>query len=246
MALRYNPFKSQSLTASENPTGLTKMLVLLAEDNRDLAASVLDYLEMQGFDCDYAERGDHALSLIKENTYEAIILDIMMPGMDGLTLCETLRQQGFQQPVIMLTARDTLDDKLAGFDAGADDYLVKPFDMPELAARLKVISKRKHSPANKLAVADLEVDIDNHIVSRAGNIIDLSPACWKILVTLMQASPKVISRQELEQALWKDSPPDSEALKSHIYTLRKLVDKPFDTQLIHTLRGVGITLREES
>lgn len=222
------------------------MLVLLAEDNRDLAASVLDYLEIQGFECDYAERGDHALQLVKENHYDAMVLDIMMPGMDGLNLCSTLRSLGFDQPIIMLTARDTLDDKLAGFDAGADDYLVKPFDLPELCARLKAISKRKTGGGSKLSVGDLEVDQSSHQVMRGGKTIDLSPACWKILVALMQASPKVLSRRELEQVLWKDSPPDSEALKSHIYTLRKLVDKPFDRALIHTLRGVGVTLRDES
>ena len=222
------------------------MLILLVEDNRDLAASVLDYLELQEFDCDYAERGDHALQLSKENTYDAMILDIMMPGMDGLSLCKTLREHGNNAPVIMLTARDTLDDKLLGFEAGADDYLVKPFDLPELAARLRAITKRKISSSSKLQVADLEVNLDDHIVTRAGKTIDLSPACWKLLVALIQASPKVMSRFELESVLWKDSPPDSEALKSHMYTLRKLVDKPFDRALIHTLRGVGIALRDES
>ncbi len=221
------------------------MLVLLAEDNRDLAASVLDYLEMQGFECDFAERGDHALQLAQETHYDAMILDIMMPGMDGLNLCQTLRSYGHNQPVIMLTARDTLQDKLAGFDAGADDYLVKPFDLPELEARLRAISKRKQTTSTHLNVADLEVDQDSHHVSRAGKTIELSPACWKLLVALMQASPEVLSRRELESVLWKDSPPDSEALKSHMYTLRKLVDKPFDKPLIHTLRGVGVTLRDD-
>jgi len=222
------------------------MLVLLVEDNRDLAASVLDYLELEDFDCDYAERGDHALELCRDNTYDALILDIMMPGLDGLSLCKTLREHGNNAPVIMLTARDTLDDKLAGFDAGADDYLVKPFDLPELAARIRAITKRKVSTGSMLKVADLEVNLDNHQASRAGKPIDLSPACWKLLVALIQASPRVMSRYELENVLWKDSPPDSEALKSHLYTLRKLVDKPFEFPLIHTLRGVGVALRDNT
>ncbi len=222
------------------------MLVLLVEDNRDLAASVIDYLEMHDFECDYAERGDHALQLNRENTYDALVLDIMMPGMDGLTLCQTLRSHGNNAPVIFLTARDTLDDKLAGFESGGDDYLVKPFDLPELAARLKAITKRKISSSSKLQVADLEVNLDDHKVIRGGKGIDLSPACWKLLVALIQASPKVLSRYELESVLWKDSPPDSEALKSHLYTLRKLVDKPFPNPLIHTLRGVGVALRDAS
>lgn len=222
------------------------MIVLLVEDNRDLAASVLDYLELQDFDCDYAERGDHALELCRDNTYDAMILDIMMPGIDGLSLCKTLREHGNNAPIIMLTARDTLDDKLAGFDAGADDYLVKPFDLPELAARLRAITKRKVTTGSSLKVADLEVNLDNHQVTREGKLIDLSPACWKLLVALIQASPRVLSRFELENVLWKDSPPDSEALKSHLYTLRKLVDKPFENPLIHTLRGVGVALRDNA
>ena len=222
------------------------MIVLLVEDNRDLAASVLDYLELQEFDCDYAERGDHALELCRDNTYDAMILDIMMPGLDGLSLCKTLREHGNNAPVIMLTARDTLDDKLAGFEAGADDYLVKPFDLPELAARIRAITKRKTTNGSTLKVADLEINLDNHQVSRAEKTIDLSPACWKLLVALVQASPRVLSRYELENVLWKDSPPDSEALKSHLYTLRKLVDKPFGNPLIHTLRGVGVALRDNT
>ncbi len=220
------------------------MLVLLVEDNGDLAASVLDYLELQGFDCDYARRGDHALQLCQENNYEAMILDIMMPGIDGLHLCRELRAQGKNAPIIFLTARDTLDDKLEGFEAGADDYLVKPFDLPELEARLKAISKRRTANSTSLKVADLEANLDNHEVKRNNQRIDLSPACWKLLIALMQASPRVLSRQELESVLWKDSPPDSEALKSHMYTLRKQVDKPFDIHLIQTLRGVGVALRE--
>ena len=222
------------------------MLVLLAEDNRDLAASVLDFLEMQGFDCDYAERGDHALQLVQENHYDALILDIMMPGMDGLNVCETLRSYGHNEPVIMLTARDTLDDKLAGFKAGADDYLVKPFDMPELEARLHAISKRKSSSSNLLTVGDLEINQETHQAYRSGDLLDLSPACWKLLLALVKASPKVLSRQELESVLWKDTPPDSEALKTHLYMLRKTVDKPYPTPLIQTLRGVGVALRHES
>ncbi|WNO10216.1 response regulator transcription factor [Teredinibacter sp. KSP-S5-2] len=223
------------------------MLVLVVEDNRDLGASVLDYLEMKGIECDYAERGDHALQLIKENSYDVLVLDIMMPGLDGLSLCQALRRHGCTSPVIMLTARDTLEDKLAGFEAGADDYLVKPFDLPELEARLIALNKRQSMPAEAgtLKVADLELNLETHQATRQGNLIDLSPACWKILVALMQASPKVLSRETLEKTLWQDSPPDSEALKSHLYTLRKLVDKPYDKSLIHTLRGVGVALRED-
>ena len=231
-----------------NPSKIrrTPMFILLAEDNRDLAASVLDYLEMKGFECDYAERGDHALQLIQENTYDAVILDVMMPGIDGLNLCKKIRVQGLSTPIIMLTARDTLDDKLAGFKAGADDYLVKPFDLPELEMRLHVIGKRKSNNSITIKIGDLAINQDTHQAHRAGVLLDLSPACWKLLLALAKASPKVLSRSELEKTLWQDTPPDSEALKTHLYMLRKTLDKPFDTMLVHTLRGVGVALRHET
>ncbi|WP_372865128.1 response regulator transcription factor [Spongiibacter sp.] len=223
------------------------MLVLLVEDNRKLAANIIEYLEAEGFDCDYAERGDHGLALAlsqhQGQPFEVIVLDLMLPGLDGMTVCRRLREEGVSAPVLMLTARDTLDDKLGGFDAGADDYLVKPFALPELVARLRALVKRRSEPEQELVVGDLRADLRARLVERAGRPIPLNPSCWTLLVTLMRASPAVLSREKLEAAVWGDAVPDSDALRSHLYQLRKAIDKPFDKPLLHTLRHVGVALR---
>ncbi len=219
------------------------MLLLLVEDNRQLAANMIEFLEAEGFDCDYAERGDHGLALARSQTFDAIVLDLMLPGLDGLTLCNQLRAEGVSTPVLMLTARDALDDKLEGFDAGADDYLVKPFALPELVARLRALNKRRNEPEQVLEVGDLRADLRAHLAERAGQPIQLNPSCWTLLVTLMRASPAVLSREALESAVWGDAVPDSDALRSHLYQLRKAIDKPFDKPLLHTLRHVGVALR---
>lgn len=221
------------------------MLVLIIEDNRHLAANMVEFLETEGLECDWAERGDHGLELACDQSFDVIILDLMLPRMDGIEVCRELKSRGVTTPVLMLTARDTLDDKLEGFDAGADDYLVKPFDLPELLARLKVLAKRCQPRELKLQVGDLVADLDTHRVTRDGQDIQLSRLGWQLLITLMQASPRVMSRQELEQIVWKGEPPDSDALKAHLYSLRKQIDKPFDRQLLHTLRGVGVVIRDE-
>jgi DNA-binding response OmpR family regulator len=188
--------------------------------------------------------GIGGLHLALTEDYDAIILDIMLPRMDGLTLCRKLREAGSKQtPVLMLTARDTLSDKLEGFDAGADDYLVKPFELEELAARIHALVRRSDPlEARILQVADLEVDIGKRQVHRAGRSIELNRACMKILTMLMQASPNVVHRKEIEHALWSDMPPGSDALRTHIYTLRRAIDKSFVNHLIHTIHGVGYKL----
>lgn len=221
------------------------MLILIIEDNRPLASNIIEYLESEGFDCDYAERGDHGLELASNGNYDAIILDIMLPKLNGLQLCQKLRESANNTPVLMLTARDTLEDKLQGFDKGADDYLVKPFDLPELVARIKVMLRHRHHVSECLQLGDLSMDIARHKVTRNGVPIDINPVCWKILEALLRVSPDVLSRQKIEQLIWQDQPPDSDALKSHIYQLRKAIDKPFTSALIHTVRGVGIVLKQE-
>lgn len=219
------------------------MLILVVEDNRQLGANVVEYLEGEGFECDYSERGDQALSLASEHNYDMIVLDIMLPGMDGLAVCSALRERGVGTPVLMLTARDSLDDKLLGFDVGADDYLVKPFALPELVARLRALLKRRHEDSGVLQVGDLRLDLSARVAERRDRLIDLNPTCWTLLVTLMRSSPAVVSREKLESAVWGDQTPDSDALRSHLYQLRKAIDKPFDKPLLHTVRYVGITIR---
>ena len=218
--------------------------ILIVEDNIDIAENITDYLELQGHIMDFAMDGISGLHLALTQNYDVIILDIMLPGMDGLTFCRKLREEGEKgTPVLMLTARDTLSDKLEGFEAGADDYLIKPFEMKELSARIQALVRRSvHARKKLLRVGNLEIDIGKMQVQRAGRSIELNRVCLKILTMLMQASPNVVSRKEIEHALWSDMPPGSDALRSHIYTLRKAIDKPFKRHLIQTVHGIGYKL----
>ena len=223
---------------------LPALRILIVEDNIDIAENIADFFDLQGHVTDFAMDGIGGLHLALTQEYDAIILDIMLPGMDGLTFCRKLRNEGEKgTPVLMLTARDTLDDKLEGFDAGADDYLVKPFELEELSARIQALVRRSdHARKKLLRIGDLEMDLGKMQVHRTGRLIELNRACLKILTMLMQASPNVVSRQEIEHALWSDMPPGSDALRSHIYTLRQAVDKPFKCHLIQTVHGLGYKL----
>ena len=218
--------------------------ILIVEDNADIAENIGDYLEQQGHVLDFAMDGIGGLHLALTHDFDIIVLDIMLPGMDGLTFCRKLRKEANKEtPVLMLTARDTLSDKLEGFDAGADDYLIKPFALEELAARIRVLARRGGQTATALLrVADLEADTGKMQVQRAGCQIDLNRACFKILIMLMQAHPKVVTRKELEHALWGDTPPGSDALRSHIYALRSAIDRPFKYPLLETVHSVGYRL----
>jgi len=220
--------------------------ILVVEDNTDIAGNIGDYFGDQGHIVDFAMDGIGGLHLALTDDFDAIVLDIMLPGMDGLTFCTKLRQEaGKQTPVLMLTARDTLADKLEGFDAGADDYLVKPFELEELAARIGALVRRaEQTGAVTLKVGDLEIDMGKMQVQRAGQIVELNRVCLKILILLMKAFPNVVFRQNIEHVLWGDMPPGSDALRSHIYALRQAVDKPFKTSMLRTVHGVGYRLVE--
>ena len=217
------------------------MRVLVVEDNRDIAANLGDYLEDRGHTVDYAADGVTGLHLAVVNDFDAIVLDLNLPGMDGLEVCRKLRQEGRKQtPVLMLTARDSLENKLEGFDSGADDYLVKPFALQEVEARLAVLSRRgKAAQPRVLGVADLEYNLDTLEVRRGGKLLQLNPTALKILQSLMEASPSVVTRQELETRVWGEELPDSDSLRVHIHGLRAVVDMPFDVALIQTRHGIG-------
>lgn len=222
--------------------------ILLIEDHRDIAEMVYDYLEGEGYSVDYADNGATGLRFGCDNDYDVVILDLMLPGIDGLEVCRRLRSEAQSAvPVLMLTARDTLEDKLAGFDSGADDYLVKPFDLEELGARVRVLARRRPeaSSASVLRAGELEFDQRTLRVTRAGQELTVTPIGLKILSVLMQRSPGIVSRQEVEQAIWGDLPPDSDALRSHMYTLRKSVDRPFEHAMIRTVAGAGFRLDAE-
>jgi DNA-binding response OmpR family regulator len=218
------------------------VIILVVEDNRTLAGNIIEFLEAHGFECDYADNGHFASNLATKHSFNAIILDIMLPGKDGMAICTELRAADISTPILMLTARDTLEDKLQGFNAGADDYLVKPFDLPELVARMQVLTKRVHKKDVKLVVGDLVMQVDLHVVTRSGKRIELNKVCWKILEALMRNYPKLLTREQIENMIWPEQLPDSDVLKSHIYKLRQLIDKPFDKALIHTVRGVGLVI----
>jgi DNA-binding response OmpR family regulator len=177
--------------------------------------------------------------------FDVIVLDVMLPGMNGFEVCQQLRQQwGVTTPVLMLTARDQLDDKLEGFSAGADDYLVKPFSIKELEARLNALVKRgvQRSALTNLSVDNLTYMVDTRQAQRAGINLELNPVQRRLLELLMRNSHRVVTREELEQHVWGDSPPDNDILRTHIYALRMIVDKPFSDKLIHTVHGIGYRL----
>lgn len=217
------------------------MKFLIIEDNADIAANIGDYLEDCGHIVDFAYDGVTGLHLAVVNDFDAIVLDLMLPGMDGIDVCKRLREDAKKDtPVLMLTARDRLEHKLQGFETGADDYMVKPFELQELEARLQVLIKRsKGKQARILQVADLAYNLDTLTVERAGQQLSLNPTGLKLLHRLMEASPSVVSREELELRVWGEHLPDSDSLRVHIHSLRQAVDKPFEAALIQTRHGIG-------
>ena len=221
-----------------------KLQLLLVEDDLDLAAAVIDYLELEDIQCDHAANGLAGLNLIEQNSYDVIILDLNLPKMNGLQVCEKLRAQGLDVPVLMLTARDTLDDKLKGFSKGADDYLIKPFAMEELIVRAQVLSRRRSGQVTRLSVSDLVLDLQQKQAYRAESLLKLSPMALKILEVLMRESPKPVPREKLMQSVWGDAQPDSNSLKVHLFNLRKQVDGESDVKLVHTITGRGFAIKE--
>jgi DNA-binding response OmpR family regulator len=222
------------------------MRVLIIEDNPDIAANLGDYLEDHGHTVDFAGDGITGLHLAIVNDFDSIVLDLALPGMDGLEVCRKLRQEaGKDTPVLMLTARDRLEDKLAGFDTGADDYLVKPFELQEVEARLNVLASRgRRRSRRELKVGDLVYNVDTLNVLRAGSEVYLNPIGLKLLHCLMESSPNVVSRAELEMKVWGEEMPDSDSLRVHIHSLRSAIDKPFGSNMIQTRHGIGYRLIE--
>jgi len=217
------------------------MRILVIEDNKDIAANLGDYLEDHGHTVDFAADGVTGLHMAVVHEFDAIVLDLNLPGMDGLDVCRKLREDARKQtPVLMLTARDSLDNKIAGFESGADDYLIKPFALQEVEVRLNALVRRGKGPQSRvLEVADLEYDLDTLEVRRAGKLLQLNPTGLRILQALMSASPAVVTRQDLETRVWGEELPDSDSLRVHIHGLRAVIDKPFAVPLIQTRHGIG-------
>lgn len=218
------------------------MRVLIIEDNRDLASNMFDFLEAKGHVVDAAGDGITGLHLALVNRYDVIVLDLMLPGMDGITLCRKLRNEGGKDtPILMITARDALEDKIAGLEAGADDYLVKPVELREVELRLRVLIRRgsESQHKQKLVIEDLSLDPLTCRVQRGEVIIALPPIPYKMLEILISHSPNVVSREDVEFAVWGDARPDSDSLRAHLHLLRNLIDKPFERKLLRTVRGFG-------
>ena len=195
--------------------------LLLVEDDLDLAGNIIDYLELEDMLCDHASNGVAALTLMAQGNYQAIVLDINLPKLDGLQVCARAREHGNDTPIIMLTARDQLSDKVVGFDHGADDYLVKPFAMEELVARLKALAKRRSGQHTQLTVGPLQLDVSHKTAKFGAENLKCSPTALAILEQLMRAYPNPVNRQTLIASVWGEESPDSNSLKVHMHNLRK-------------------------
>jgi DNA-binding response OmpR family regulator len=218
---------------------------LIIEDNPDIVANLYGFLEPLGYTLDVAITGTAGVELAKASHHDVIVLDLELPGLDGVEVCRQLRKvHRLATPILMLTARDTVKDKLVGFEVGADDYLVKPFSMVELEARLKALVRRARNEnvEHILEFGELRFDLSCGEVMRAGRKLALTPTGQKILEVLMRKAPAIIPRDVLLREIWGDDPPDSDALRTHIHALRQAMDRPFVTPMLRTLPGSGYRL----
>jgi DNA-binding response OmpR family regulator len=239
------PFEAQGdLFLAAGSRGLY-MHILLVEDERTIAAYVKRGLEERGYAVDLAYTGDEALDWATGGGFELIILDLMIPPPDGLTVCRTLRNRGVLTPLLMLTARDTVDDRVTGLDAGADDYLVKPFAINELLARVRALTRRAADQPKTptLRVADLVLDPRTHLVQRGGTVIDLTAKEFAILACLLRAPGQILTRTVIADHVWSyDTYHESNVIDVYIRNLRRKIDDPFERKLIQTVRGTGYRL----
>ena len=223
------------------------MRLLLVEDESSIANFIRQGLTEAGYAVDVAQDGQEGLDYIRAADYDVLILDIMLPRLDGVTLLRQLRAKGNKTPALMLTARDTVDNRVEGLDAGADDYLVKPFAFPELLARVRALLRRPPLQAGTvLQIDNLQMDTAKHTVERNGRLIDLSPREYAVLEYLMRHPNQVLSRTQIGEHVWNfDFYNESNVVDVYIGYLRRKVDKPGELSLIHTVRGVGYCLRAE-
>jgi DNA-binding response OmpR family regulator len=223
--------------------------ILVIEDEQKLGHALREGLQAEQYGVALACTGEEGFYLVLTESFDLIILDVMLPGRSGFEILASMRQHGFKTPVLMLTARDTIEDRVHGLDAGADDYLVKPFAFPELLARIRALSRRgipETSP--RLRVGDLEVDVIGRSVTRAGQALDLTAREFELLEYLVRHQGHVVSREMLTRDVWKEAgrhTPLDNVIDVHVARLRRKVDDQFDHKLVHTVRGVGFVVREE-
>lgn len=223
------------------------MRILIAEDEKSLNRIIAKQLKASGYSVDCAFNGEEAYDMISVTDYDAAVFDVMMPKIDGFSLLRKIRNEGINLPVLFLTARDSIEDRVEGLDIGADDYLVKPFAFEELLARIRVIIRKNSvSKSNIITVADLVVDIASKRVTRNGNDILLSAKEYELLQYLAVNKGIVLSREKIEDHIWNyDYEGGTNVVDVYIRYLRKKIDEGYDCRLIHTVRGMGYVLREE-
>ena len=223
------------------------MRVLVVEDAKDMNRLIVKTLTRAGYSVDGCYNGEEALDFLAGAEYDAILLDVMMPKLDGYALLEKLRSQGMDTPVLFLTARDAISDRVKGLDLGADDYLVKPFDFDELLARIRAMTRKKSGKkSNVFTLGDLQVDAQSHTVTRGGKEINLLPKEFTILEYMIRNQGTVLSREQLENQIWNyERSGSSNNIDVYISKLRKKIDGEGQSRLLHTIRGVGWVLRME-
>ena len=223
------------------------MRVLIIEDDQQIASFVSKGLQQAGFAVDHVSDGEVGLEMAQRNSYDVMIIDIMLPGLDGFSVIEDLRSKGNTTPILVLSARGSLDDKLKGFQTGGDDYLTKPFSFSELQARLQALLRRtpRGQGQNALEVGDLSMDLLSRKVVRGNREIELQPRDFALLEYLMRNSGNVVSKTMILEHVWDyHFDPQTNVVESRIYKLREKVDRGFDDRLIHTVRGVGYVIRK--
>lgn len=226
------------------------MKILVVEDEPKVAGALKEGLEAEGYDTTVAQTGEEGFFHASSHAFDLIILDIMLPGRDGIEILQTLRRQGTRIPVLLLTAKDGIEDRVLGLDAGADDYLVKPFAFAELGARIRALLRRnKAESESALKLGDLEIDPVRRTVIRGGHRLDLTVREFDLLEYLARNHSRVVSREMLARDVWKETAratPLDNVIDVHVARLRKKLDDPFERKLLHTVRGVGFTLNEEA
>ncbi len=226
------------------------MRILFIEDEQKVARAVKEGLEYEGYQVDLAHTGEEGFFLLNTQEYDLLLLDLMLPGRDGLEILKTIRKKGMTLPVLILTARDAVEDRVIGLDSGADDYLTKPFAFPELLARIRVLLRRgRNEQVLRFKIADLEMDLVTRKVKRGGQPISLTSREFDLLEYLLRHQGQIVSREMLARDVWQETDratPIDNLIDVHIARLRRKIDDPFSRKLLHTVRGVGFILSEEA
>lgn len=220
--------------------------VLVVEDNKDMQSVLESFLRLKGAESDFALNGQLGFELGLKHEFDVIILDVMLPKKDGMQVARELRENGCDTPILMLTALNGQEDLLSGFGAGADDFVTKPFQLPELEVRLNALIKRFTGKVAKtnLTWGDIEIDERSRSVQRCGTLLDTTPVMYQILALLVRAQGGVVSRETIINLLWGEDAPDKDLLRSHIYMLRNVLDKPFERRLLTTVPKIGFKLEK--